>query len=242
MNDDTNRPIWEINRATDGMVNNRATNERQCTTWGSGESQGVLGNGGLQNAGWNGQTAGNLGTGNTGWTTGQNPSWGIGQNTGWSNGQNPGWGTGQNAGWGIGTGTGTGTAGVWGDNFNQVAVTRNDLGSPATPVLPIKPQPITPAPVNPITPEVPPYIPENPELITPEVPVLPGLCYRPQLARVMTKGSNLNLRRQPSMNADVIANIPNGAQVTVLGEFGGWSYVIFNNQIGYAATEYLRKY
>jgi len=58
------------------------------------------------------------------------------------------------------------------------------------------------------------------------------------------KGSNLRLRSQPSEQAPVIANVPNGMTVSILGysdhfeeingEKGKWCNIIFNGKIGWA--------
>lgn len=49
----------------------------------------------------------------------------------------------------------------------------------------------------------------------------------------------LNLRSYPSSAGTVIANLPNGAQVTVYGEWEGWYVVHYNGMVGYAAAAYI---
>lgn len=49
----------------------------------------------------------------------------------------------------------------------------------------------------------------------------------------------LNLRSYPSNTGTVIANIPNGASVTVYGEWQGWYTVRYNGQLGYAAAAFI---
>lgn len=56
---------------------------------------------------------------------------------------------------------------------------------------------------------------------------------------VVTDGSNLNLRQFPSTGAQVIASMPNGASLTVLGQAGNWYVVNFNGLTGYAAADYV---
>ena len=49
----------------------------------------------------------------------------------------------------------------------------------------------------------------------------------------------LNLRSTPSSSGTVIANLPNGAEVTVYGEWNGWYVVQYGDQVGYAAAAYI---
>ena len=49
----------------------------------------------------------------------------------------------------------------------------------------------------------------------------------------------LNLRSKPSSTGTVIANLPNGAEVTVYGEWQGWYVVEYNGQTGYAAAAFI---
>jgi len=49
----------------------------------------------------------------------------------------------------------------------------------------------------------------------------------------------LNLRSSPSPTGTVIANLPNGAPVTVYGEWQGWYVVHYRNYVGYAAEAYI---
>ena len=43
----------------------------------------------------------------------------------------------------------------------------------------------------------------------------------------------------PSPAGTVIANLPNGAEVTVYGEWNGWYVVQYGDQVGYAAAAYI---
>lgn len=56
---------------------------------------------------------------------------------------------------------------------------------------------------------------------------------------VVTDGSNLNLRQFPATTARIIASMPNGAALTVLGQTGNWYVVSFGGQTGYAAADYV---
>ena len=55
----------------------------------------------------------------------------------------------------------------------------------------------------------------------------------------LTSGS-LNLRAKPDLTASVITRIPNGARVTVLGEWKGWYVVRYGNNVGYSDGRYIR--
>ena len=49
----------------------------------------------------------------------------------------------------------------------------------------------------------------------------------------------LNLRSYPSSAGKVLANLPNGAKVTIYGEWQGWYVVHYNGQVGYAAAAFI---
>ena len=53
---------------------------------------------------------------------------------------------------------------------------------------------------------------------------------------VTVSSGTLNLRDYPSSTGTVIANLPNGAKVTIYGEWNGWYVVDYNGQTGYAAA------
>ena len=61
----------------------------------------------------------------------------------------------------------------------------------------------------------------------------------PWQGTVRTGGGRLNLRSRPDENAAVIANIPDGAAVTVYGAYDGWYVVQYGNAVGYAASRYI---
>ena len=56
---------------------------------------------------------------------------------------------------------------------------------------------------------------------------------------VSTTGSPLRLRDYPGTNGETIALMPNGARVTVHGQWEGWYVVEYNGSVGYAAGAYI---
>lgn len=52
-------------------------------------------------------------------------------------------------------------------------------------------------------------------------------------------GTTLNLRNRPSSTAEVVANLPSGADVTVYGQWQGWYVVHYGAYVGYAAAAYI---
>lgn len=61
----------------------------------------------------------------------------------------------------------------------------------------------------------------------------------PKRGMVRLSYGTLNLRAAPSSSGTVIANLPNGAEVTVYGEWQGWYVVEYNGQMGYAAAAFI---
>ena len=61
----------------------------------------------------------------------------------------------------------------------------------------------------------------------------------PVRGTVRVSGGTLNLRERPSPEGRVIASLPNGAEVTVCGEWEGWYVVHYGDQVGYAAAAYI---
>lgn len=61
----------------------------------------------------------------------------------------------------------------------------------------------------------------------------------PQRGVVNLSSGTLNLRQRPSRTARVIASIPNGATLTVLGQWQGWYVVNYRGQVGYVAAQYV---
>ena len=49
----------------------------------------------------------------------------------------------------------------------------------------------------------------------------------------------LNLRAAPSSAGVVLAHMPNGAAVTILGEWQGWYVIRYGEEVGYAAAAYV---
>ncbi|WP_312645427.1 SH3 domain-containing protein [Hydrogenoanaerobacterium sp.] len=60
-----------------------------------------------------------------------------------------------------------------------------------------------------------------------------------QSGTVRVTSGNLNIRSRPNTGAPVIARAPNGAPITVLGEWQGWYVVNYNGTVGYAAARYI---
>lgn len=58
----------------------------------------------------------------------------------------------------------------------------------------------------------------------------------PMQGTVSVSNGTLNLRDYPSSSGKVIANLPNGATVTIYGEWNGWYVVHYGDQVGYAAA------
>ena len=68
--------------------------------------------------------------------------------------------------------------------------------------------------------------------------VYPGPS-RPGLA-VTDSGGPVALRAYPSAQGQVITQIPNGAKVTVLGQYQGWYVVLYGESIGYANAAFIQ--
>ena len=65
-------------------------------------------------------------------------------------------------------------------------------------------------------------------------------AYGPEAWDDAYKAAHYNrLRAAPSPAGTVIANLPNGAEVTVYGEWNGWYVVQYGDQVGYAAAAYI---
>jgi len=61
-----------------------------------------------------------------------------------------------------------------------------------------------------------------------------------QTATVSTQNSNLNLRAEPSQNSRIIARIPNGSKIQILGNDGNWYLTLWNGSKGYVYGDYLK--
>lgn len=56
---------------------------------------------------------------------------------------------------------------------------------------------------------------------------------------VRTKGGNLNIRRKPTTDSEIIGQIPNGAQVQIFGETGNWYVAQYGSVTGYVFGDYI---
>jgi len=61
----------------------------------------------------------------------------------------------------------------------------------------------------------------------------------PVEGRVSVSWGTLNLRSYPAPTGTVLANLPNGAPVTIYGEWQGWYVVRYGDQMGYAAAAFI---
>ena len=61
----------------------------------------------------------------------------------------------------------------------------------------------------------------------------------PVQGAVALNWGTLNLRSYPSPTGSIIANLPNGTQVTIYGEWQGWYVVHHDGHVGYAAAAYI---
>lgn len=59
------------------------------------------------------------------------------------------------------------------------------------------------------------------------------------LATVDINGGNLNIRERPSLDAPIIGQAPDGAQLLILGSWNGWYVVRYEDIEGYARSEYI---
>lgn len=63
----------------------------------------------------------------------------------------------------------------------------------------------------------------------------------PRTGRVAVTAGTLNLRAAPSRQSRVVASMPKGAAVTVVGDAGnGWLAVEYGDRYGFAAGQYIR--
>lgn len=62
----------------------------------------------------------------------------------------------------------------------------------------------------------------------------------PRMGTVSLAGGNLNLRSRPSRTSRIIASIPNGATLTVNGQWQGWYVVNYRGLVGYVASQYVK--
>ena len=70
---------------------------------------------------------------------------------------------------------------------------------------------------------------------------LPFIYPQPVITgEVVTNGTPLRLRSYPGIQGEVIALMPDGAQVRVYGTWQGWNSVEYQGNFGYAAEAYVR--
>ncbi len=60
------------------------------------------------------------------------------------------------------------------------------------------------------------------------------------VASVVTRGSNLNVRYNPSITSSVVGSIPNGSEVTVYANLPEWALVGYNGVVGYVNSAFLQ--
>ncbi len=63
---------------------------------------------------------------------------------------------------------------------------------------------------------------------------------QPQAASVSLVSGTLNLRSRPSRNSSVLASIPNGSTLTVIGTLPNWYVVRYGSLTGYVAQSYVK--
>ncbi len=61
----------------------------------------------------------------------------------------------------------------------------------------------------------------------------------PAKGTVSVNWGTLNLRSYPSPSGRIIANLPNGTEVTIYGEWQGWYVVHHGDHVGYAAAAFI---
>ncbi len=69
--------------------------------------------------------------------------------------------------------------------------------------------------------------------------VAPGDTSYERIGEVTTQGSRLNIRSRPSLDAQVLAQIPNGERVTVIEQVGNWYVIEYNGIIGFVSSDYI---
>ena len=57
---------------------------------------------------------------------------------------------------------------------------------------------------------------------------------------VTTQNSNLNLRAEPSVDAQIIGRIPNGSKIKILGTVDNWYLTSWNGISGYVSSKYVK--
>ncbi len=62
----------------------------------------------------------------------------------------------------------------------------------------------------------------------------------PRTGTVTLASGRLNLRSGPNANAPVVGHIPNGAQVTILGQLGDWYSIEYGDNSGFVNKAFVR--
>lgn len=62
----------------------------------------------------------------------------------------------------------------------------------------------------------------------------------PRMGTVSLSSGTLNLRSRPSRTSRIITSIPNGAVLTVVGQWQDWYVVNYRGLVGYVASQYIR--
>ena len=70
------------------------------------------------------------------------------------------------------------------------------------------------------------------------LPLVPPMAS--QTGKVATQSGNLNIRSYPSTAGNIISSAPNGAVLTVLGQWNNWYTVNYNGTVGFANSDYIR--
>lgn len=62
-----------------------------------------------------------------------------------------------------------------------------------------------------------------------------------QSAKVVTKGSKLNIRRGPSIADEILGQIPNGAEIQIISKNNkDWFKIYYNGIVGYCSSNYIK--
>lgn len=64
-------------------------------------------------------------------------------------------------------------------------------------------------------------------------------CPTGNMGEVITMGGNLNVRREPNVNSEILTRLPNGTVVEILDCQGRWYKIRYNGQEGYAFKHYI---
>ena len=62
-----------------------------------------------------------------------------------------------------------------------------------------------------------------------------------QTGVVEVESGNLNLRAKPSVMAEVVATIPNGTRVSLMGQWEDWYVAAYGGKVGYVYKSYVRQ-